>query len=269
MASAHEVYPHAPLVLVTAQVTYAYEPRINDPSVRDAFASKVQEALPVLSLEQAIEGFDLAPGETQPRAVQRVQLRASNERRSASVVLSAQSLTVETTQYEHFEGFAELLAICFRALDGALGSARVNRAGLRYIDEIRPDDATSTSDWTRWISPTLAAPVSLAPSFAAVGLNGMAVYQVSDRCAVNFRWGEQVGPSVVGPGALVRIEQPADARFFVLDVDAYWVPEVADLMEVSDLAETFSELHAPISVVFENAVTEDARELFRRKGDER
>lgn len=265
MSSGHEVYPRAPLVLVTAQVTYAYEPRLNDPEIRDAFAEKVREVLPVLSVEQAVEGFDLASGEAQPRAVQRVQLRASNERRSASAVLSAQSLTVETTEYEHFEGFARLLSACFGALDRAVGSVRVARAGLRYIDEVRPPGAASTGDWTRWINPALAAPVSFTPGLSAVALTGMAVYQIGDRCAMNLRWGEQVGPSVVGSGALVRIEQPSDERFFVLDADAYWVPETPAPVKASELDGTFADLHTPISLVFENAVTDEARKLFRRE----
>lgn len=255
MSDEHEVYANAPLVLVTAQLSYGHEPQLNTAEGRDAFAEEVRGALPVLDVE-TVESDGTK------------QLRATNEERTVSATVSAQSLTVEATEYTHFDAFAKLLAICFAGLEHAVDSVYVERAGLRYIDEVRPPEIESTRDWAQWIAPELVAPAALLPGRWLAGLRGSALYGVAERTAMVFQWGEVVGGSVVAPSSVVRKRAPDNGTFFVLDADAFWVPESPIATQTAELVRRFEDLHAPISEVFQVSVTDNAKSLFRGGHDE-
>lgn len=248
----NEVYANAPLVLVTAQLRYAHEPRLNSAEVRDVVAEGLRAALPVLDVE-AVEGEG---GETTR------QLRATNEERSITVVVNSQALTVDATEYTHFDAFTELLAVCFDALETAIGKVYVERAGLRYIDEVRPPDITTTEEWGEWIAPQLVASTSLLPGRSPEGLRGYTLYEVGDRAFMAFQWGAVVGRSVVVRSE-VRSTPSEPGRFFVLDADAFWVPESPSPMAPTGVLEAFGKLHEPVSEVFQASLTDRARSMFR------
>lgn len=253
MPDEHEVYANAPLVLVTAQLSYAHEPRLNTADVRDVFAEEVRGVLPVLDVETIERDGD--------ESIK--QLRATNENRTISAAVSTQSLTVEATEYTHFDAFAALLTACFTGLERAVGSVYVERVGIRYVDEVRPPEIESTRDWEEWISPDLVAPARLLPEMPTAGLRGITVYGVGDRTVMVFQWGEVIGHSVVAPSTVVRKRVPDTGRFFVLDADAFWSPESPISVPPTKLVDRFGELHAPVSAVFRASLTEKAKSLFR------
>jgi uncharacterized protein (TIGR04255 family) len=258
MPDEHEVYPNAPLVLVTAELSYAHEPRLNTAEVRDVFAEEVRGTLPVLD----VETVEPDGGDGTKR------LRATNEERTVSAVVSAQALTVEATEYTHFDAFAKLLTVCFAGLERAVDAVYVERVGLRYIDEVRPPDIELTRDWAKWIAPKLVASAALLPGRPVVGLRGLAVYGVAERTAMVFQWGEWVGGSVVAPSSVVRKCVPDSGRFFVLDADAFWSPESPIATRPSELVSRFEDLHAPVSEVFQVSLTDSAKSLFRGGQDD-
>lgn len=253
MPAEKEVYAKAPLVLVTAQLSYAHEPRLNTSEVRDAVAEGLRAALPVLDIE-SVEGDG---GEITR------QLRATNEARSITVVVNSQSLTVDATEYTHFEAFSAQLGVCFKALESAVGKVYVERAGLRYIDEVRPPNITATEEWGQWIAPALVASTQLLTDRRPEGTRGYMVYEVADRTFMVFRWGAIVGHSVLAPSEL-RSKLPEPGRFFVLDADAFWVPESPSPVAPTDMLEGFGKLHDPVSDIFQASLTDRARSMFRR-----
>jgi uncharacterized protein (TIGR04255 family) len=266
MPNGHEVYPNAPLVLVTAQVTFAYEPRLNGFRARDQFASQIRERLPILADEMTSPGFQIDVEGEQARAKpidQQHQLRATNEDRTASMVLGAQSITVEASEYVHFDGFADLLREGLTALTDTIGPLYVVRAGLRYIDEIRPPGIAATGDWSGWLSDALIAPIALLPDRQAAGINGVAAYQIADRVNVIVRWGEMQGTTIIAPNAALRLRPHPEGRFFVLDADSFWQPERPEKVDVDELLDRFHVLHEPIGEVFEASLTPKTRSLFR------
>lgn len=247
----NEVYANAPLVLVTAQLGYAHEPRLNVPEIRDAVAEGLRDALPVLDVEQV---------EQEDGQIAR-QLRATNERRSATVVITSQALTIDATEYTHFGSFAELLDVCLGAIEKAVGRIYVERAGLRYIDEIRPSDITSAQEWGTWVASPLVAATNLLPNRQPAGLRGMTAYEVDERTLLVFQWGQVVGHSVVAPSKVRKAPEPG--VFFVLDADAYWVPEAPESIAPREMVRRFEKLHAPVSEVFQASLTDRARSMFR------
>lgn len=247
----HEVFPNAPLVLVTAQVIFAHEPRLNSSEVRDVVAEGLRGELPLLEVQTVEVDGDVSR-----------RLRATNEQQTVSAVLDSQSLTIEATEYTRFDVFAALLGRCFAALEKAVGSVYVERAGLRYIDEVRPEGVTSTQDWRQWIAPALVASADFLPGRSQVAMHGVAMYEVGERSAISFYWGEVIGSSVVAPSPLARKELP-EGRFFVLDADAFWMPEAPATAKPTDLVQRFQELHVPVSEVFQNSLTDKTKEFFR------
>ena len=267
MPTEHEVYPHAPLALVTAQVNFAYEPRLNDAATRDEFAGKIRRRLPILA-EETISGFAINFGGEQAQQApqqlpQQKQIRATNEQRTVSAVLNNQSITVEATEYVHFEGFAATLRECFTALVETIGSLYVGRAGLRYIDEIRSPGIEATANWAGWLSDALIAPVTLLPKRGLAGINGIAVFSVTEHVNIVVRWGEMQGSTIIAPNAAVRLPPHPAGRFFVLDADAFWQPESPEMVGIEELLDKFNVLHEPVSEVFEASITPRLKSLFR------
>lgn len=252
MPAENDVYAKAPLVLVTAQLSYAHEPRLNAVEVRDVVAGGLRVSLPVLDVE-SVEGED---GEVTR------QLRATNENGSVTVVVNSQSLTVYACEYTHFAEFSALLGECFAALEKGVGQIYVERAGLRYIDEVRPPDISSTRQWGTWIAPQLVSPVELLPGKSSDALRGATLYEVADRTVMAFHWGEVVGHSVVAPSKL-RKQAPEMSRFFVLDADAFWVPETPVAASPTEMVGRFDQLHDPVSEIFQASLTDKTRMLFR------
>ncbi|CCQ16881.1 putative uncharacterized protein [Rhodococcus sp. AW25M09] len=248
----HEVYAKAPLVLVTAQLRYAHEPKLNVPEVRDVAAEVLRRVLPVLDVESV---------EDEAGEITR-QLRATNEQRSITVVISSQALTIDATEYTHFVSFSDLLGVCLKALEKAVGNLYVERAGLRYIDEVRPPGITLTHEWDRWIAPQLVSAANLVPSRTPERLLGSTAYEVAARVFLVFQWGQVVGHSVVAPSE-VRTTPAEPGKFFVLDADAFWVPESPVATAPTGILEKFKELHGPVSEIFQASLTEQARSMFR------
>ena len=271
MPADHEVYAYAPLALVTAQVSLSYEPGLNDASALDTFAQLVRTHLPVLAKESTPQfAVMFSPGEVPTPQVEqaRPQVRATNEARTVSVTLNSTALTLEATEYVHFDGFAAVLGLCLEALEDTVTTIRVARAGLRYIDEVRPPGLTATDEWRGWVNDALLSPLGLLPDCMPVGVNGVVGFQVGEQSNIVFRWGEQQGSTVISPFAAVRRPTPPEGRFMVLDADAFWQPTPPQVVTTSELLDRFAMLHAPLSDVFEASLTDQARGLFRGVTDD-
>jgi uncharacterized protein (TIGR04255 family) len=261
--SRHEVYPFAPLALVTAQVTFAYEPVLNDPAARDAFAQQLRERFPVLR-EETVNTVTMAPGAQPAQIAAHQQIRASNQQQTISVVLNNSSFTIEATEYEHFPTFQEVLHECFASLAQVVATVFVTRAGLRYIDEIRPPGIAATNEWTGWVADALIAPLALlSGAVTASGVTGSAAFQIAEDTGMLFRWGEVEGTTVVAAAAAVKRPTPPQGRFFVLDADAFWQPSAPEPLDVETLTARFATLHEPVSEIFEASLTPHAQALFR------
>jgi uncharacterized protein (TIGR04255 family) len=258
----HEIYPHAPLALVTAQVTFAYEPTLNSADARDQFAQRLRDRFPVLN-EETVNTVTMTPGVQPAHVAAHQQIRATNRQQTISVVLNNSSFTIEATEYEHFEGFQEILRDCFASLSQVVETLYVTRAGLRYIDEVRPPGIATTNDWSGWVANSLIAPLSLLPGTTAFGATGSIAFQIADQTGLLFRWGEVDGTTVVAASAAIKRSNPPSGRFFVLDADAFWQPDAPEPLDVGVLTETFGVLHNPVSEIFEASLTANAQALFR------
>lgn len=260
MYEGREVYAHAPLVFVTAEVRLGYEPGANDRRVHDAFAAAVRPDLPLLSMEQVTNWTaQLGGGQTQESMP---QLRATNAERTVSVTLSANALSVAVVRYDHFDNFRKLLSGALDALVSVLPQTRCTRVGLRYLDEIRVPGVSSSRDWAGWLNVGLLAPLSLLPDLPAEGLSGQLLFHLEQGRTL-FRWGDVEGSTVLNQQSPLQVQQPPVSRFFVLDMDSFWEPETPAVLDKEDTLDKFDHLHEPSGRIFQASITERTRELFR------
>jgi uncharacterized protein (TIGR04255 family) len=259
-----EIFPRSPLVYVTAEVTLSYEPAINKIEVRDLFADAIRSRLPVLAQDVAVslpllEASDDNPPETLPT------LRAFNTGRTSSVLLKATSLTFETVTYQDFEVFSACVAEASRALAACAPQALVERAGIRFVNELRHPEhsAEENPSWDKWVAPELLASAHLLPSGHAAGAMGTALYHLQEDDWVAFRWGDVLGTSIVDRDVPLRRKEAPRGRFFALDIDGFWEPTEPAPFDPDALMSCLHRLRPPAGELFQAAITEDAREYFR------
>lgn len=262
MYEGRELFPHAPLAFVTAEIRLAYEPEVVGQETRDHFASLIRPVAPVLAVEiQHSEPIAQADGSEVTESVP--ALRASTENEMTSIALTVHALTVETAEYVDFESFAQIIDASVVALRAATPHARVRRVGLRYIDEIRVPGVEHSRDWLDWISPPYVAALTATPDYAVDGINGAMAIPRDNDCQVFVRWGEVEASTVLNPDSRLKIRRPEPSRFFVLDVDSAWAPDLTHSIHDVDFAKRFLDLHSPIGTIFMSALTDNVKQIFR------
>ncbi len=189
--------------------------------------------------------------------------------RTVAVVLSGESLTVETTRYKNFPAFRMAIDAALTAASKVLSPDGVARAGLRYIDEIRvPDiDKDNPRDWEKWVDPSLIGPAGpgCANGLRLVGLQCLAQFETGQDRTLNLRYGPMFGHAVNSDGPLKRPSVPQTGPFFLLDFDSSWQPGDIPEFDPELLSVLSAELHAPIEALFDAVVTPQLVEIFREE----
>lgn len=260
MYDGRELFIRAPLVFVTAEIRLPYEPLVNQSAVRDGFGLAMRHRLPLLSTETTVS-VQMTNGDATSDMLQ--QMRAMSEERTQSVTLSANALSIESVEYEHFEDFRRLIDVSLDALAAVLPEARTSRLGLRYINEVRAPNIASTRDWGGWISEELLAPTRILPNHNVEGLAGQLLLHLDEESRSLVRWGEVSGTTVLDPQSPLRVAQPEQSRFFVLDVDNFWEPATPSPVHKDQVLGRYDQLHEPAGRIFVSAMTENARRFFR------
>lgn len=257
-----EVYPNAPIAIVTAEIQFGYEPLLNDQRALDRFAMLVRDALPLL--QQRGIG---AAGDDSGRTT--TQLRATSQDRQTTATLSSQALEIAMSgyAYTHYEeSFGPAVERVCDAFVEAVGRTQVTRIGLRYIDEFRvPEPPEDAAGWSHWVADELVAGAGMLPGGSAEQLRSIAQLRGRDGSRIVFQWGTVHAGTVVSPDLPFRVERPP-SDIFVLDVDAAWEADGEYRMfETKSVAETLSGLHVPCGEIFANAQKPAVKELFRKE----
>lgn len=126
-----------PLVLVLCQVRFSPVRKMVDyiPGIQEAFR---RQGFPI-ELAGKIQQLTITPTGVQVVEQERWEYRTRDERWSVTVLQD--SVVLQTTAYDRFEGFAERLDLAARTVLAQTEQDKlglVERVGLRYIDLIRP-----------------------------------------------------------------------------------------------------------------------------------
>lgn len=137
-----------PLVLVLGQVRFSPVRRMDSyiPGIQEAFR---RQGFPI---ERAgkVQQLTITPAGVQAVEQDRWEYRTKDERWSATVFHD--SVVLQTTAYERFEGFAEKLEAAVTTVLGETEQDKlglIQRVGLRYIDIIQPRAGESYRDYLR------------------------------------------------------------------------------------------------------------------------
>jgi uncharacterized protein (TIGR04255 family) len=258
-----EVFPNAPLALVTTEIRLTDSARLRQQETLDALAIALEGRFPVATPNVMVNVGNLAPG-APPQVEQRLVL--TNTARTESVTIAPSSFIYETTAYREFDDFrGGVTAVC-EALLGVNVRPALVRVGLRYFDEVRvPEPITDVRAWGKWINNSVIEPLTIGPSDVAVrNAQGLVTFDLGDAKGLNFQYAALNQPSIVQPQFLNR-EQFEPGPFFVLDFDGYrdFSGQDAVLLDADEVTNVLTAVHDPAGAAFQRAITEDARNLFR------
>ncbi len=265
-----EIFGKAPLELVAAEVRYPYAPRLRQQDTIDAILEQLGSELPVLRKQQQVTIKVGAGGVAAPEAEETPSF--FNRGSTAAAAVSPTALTVETTNYSEFSEFRSLVLAVVEAVAIHGSIAAVERVGIRYIDEVRvPAKIADVRDWRGWIHDDLLSMVDVAGDFPTTSSQGMIEYQIDEKVKLQFRFAAAYGRGVVGEEPLKRRNSIQDpSSFFVLDFDCFSERdlEVAPDFEVDTIGEILDSLHVPAGTMFQRAITDQLRDVFRGNDDE-
>lgn len=258
-----EVYPNAPLAVVAAEIRIAYEPRLRDVVLRDAFAAIVRKRLPVLKEENAPTPPP-QPGEAPSQESAAPQIRAMDLDATVSISLNPNAILFEATKYDKFEEFLELISFGLKALQEVVPEVWATRVGLRYIDELRiPDIGTDIKNWAKWINPELLGSLNPLPEVGGVMASGATIFDLGGNSTVIFRWGSYYGDTLVQQTMPLNRPKFEPGTMFILDIDAFTSIDTKTEFDSDQLLAEFGRLHKPSGTIFSWAITDHTRTVFR------
>lgn len=264
-----EVYPNAPLRLVTAEFRFPLSPRLTGADLLSLLGDTLGGDLPIVE-PITPQGLQLTFGsEAPPPPPAQAGYRLLTRDRTTAVTVASTRVAVETTTYEHWEDFRDgVVALALRAIGDELAAiAGLDRVGLRYINEVRvPGAAEEVADWENFIAPALLATARLAAGQRIRTMQLALHLDRGDGAELLMRSGLLKGHVVDDTGVLRLPSPPEDGHFFLIDVDSFWSrPAAYDEWRTDAVLEIADRLHEPIDDLFESCIQEKLRdEVLRR-----
>jgi uncharacterized protein (TIGR04255 family) len=151
----HPKLARAPLASVVAQVRFPPVFALNVETSRDELLAALQHDLVDYPLFARLHGQEILLG---PQGVQSAESKPTSFQFSSddgvwNVGISGDSLSLQTTQYDHFNDFVNRWTSIAEAVKNHLSPPRQLRLGLRYIDELRAEGADTPDRWQNLLAP--------------------------------------------------------------------------------------------------------------------
>lgn len=265
-----EVYPNAPLRLVTAEFRFPLSPRLTAGDLLSTLGDALGADLPIVE-PISPQGLQLTFGpEATPSPLAQAGYRLLTRDRTTAVTVASTRVAVETTTYEHWDDFRNgVVTLAVQAIGDKLGAiAGLDRVGLRYINEVRvPGAGADVADWSHFITPELLATGALAAGQRVRTMQVALHLDRGDGAELLMRAGLLEGHVVDDTGALRLPSPPQPGHFFLIDMDSFWSrPAAYDQWSTERALEIADRLHDPIDDLFESCIQEKLREdVLRRR----
>lgn len=264
-----EVYPNAPLRLVTAEFRFPLSARLTSTDLLSALGDTLGGALPIVEVIEA-QGLLVAFGSDLSAPPAQPGYRLLTRERTTAVTVAPTRVAVETTAYEHWESFRdEFVALALRAIGDEMAAiAGLDRVGLRYINEVRlPAAGADVSDWDGFIAPEMLGLARLAAGHPLRTLQHALHVDRGDDAELLMRSGLLQGHLVGDTGSLQLPSPPEEGYYFLIDIDSFWTRSGAyDAWRTEDALEIADRLHEPIDDLFESCIQTRLRdEVLRRQ----
>lgn len=265
-----EVYPNAPLRLVTAEFRFPLSPRLAGADLLSFLGDTLGAQLPIVE-PITPQGLQLTFGaDAPPPPLAQAGFRLLTRDRTTAVTVAPTRVAIETTTYEHWEDFrGGVVAYALRAIGDELAAvAGLDRVGLRYINELRvPGAGEDVADWEGFVAPELLATARLAAGERVRTLQLALHLDRGDGAELLMRSGLLAGHVVDDTGPLRLPSPPPDGPFFLIDMDSFWTrPAAYDEWRTAAALEIADRLHEPVDDLFESCIRERLRdEVLRRQ----
>jgi uncharacterized protein (TIGR04255 family) len=264
-----EVYSNAPLRLVTAEFRFPLSPIILRQNILDQFSELLSDEFPIVELTPP--RIELNPGSTQENGVYaHPGHRFLTRERTSSVTITPSRVTIETTNYGHWEDFRNnLIKMTISKVGNDLQAIPgLERIGLRYLNEVRvPSNPITFDEWSKFVNSDLVAIKSIAKTGTIETIQSVLHLKMDDSMELVLRSGILNGHLVDDSGPL-RLSSPVlDGPFFLIDIDSFWTNSASlNKWNLEDAIDLVDKLHDPIDELFENCITDTLRnEALRRE----
>jgi uncharacterized protein (TIGR04255 family) len=262
----HEVYPDAPVVLVTLEVRHPHADALTDKqadAIRDQLVDRVPIARP-----RTDTNIEIGPA-TGPVGRTENVYRYTNRAQTTAVTIRRNSFTVETTAYLGWPEFRTLVQETVAVRMAVAPIAGIERVGLRYIDELRvPVNQAADVDWSQWVHPSLLGPHSADPNLPPpADWGGYGLYGSPPAPALVLHYGPATGYAVDPHGELKR-KASEGGPFFLMDIDSFWTPgDYIPECAADTLIDICDDLHRPVRTLFEGFITDRLRNEVLRNNE--
>jgi len=264
-----EIYPNASLQLVAFELRMPHVPQFaGHEAAASALYDGLRDIVPIIG-PSPVPAVQIHAGEGAISTREApIPFRLLNRAKTLSVTITPTALIVETSDYQRFEVFEEII----RRLLLAAGEqvAGIERVGLRYINEIRVAGVAVPKDWQGYINPTLLAGLEIDSEFSAEAIQGIVQYNLAPGHHVNMRFGALPNGQVVDPTGPLRVKATTGGPFFLIDLDSFWTAPEDETPEFSIERgmEICLSLRPPLHALFEAAITDQLRdEVLRKEGE--
>lgn len=252
---------------VTFEIEFPMAPALDRTEGREQVYDRLAEDFPLLETVSAMQvqfGFGAAPQALPFPQPGGQQIRMTNRHRTTSVVVGAAVARIEQAAHVHFGDLRGLIVQVLDAVGSAARLQGLQRATLRYINEIQHPDGTSPSGWSRLLQPGLAGPIDLLEA-PAEKTEGATLFRLDPQHVVRVVYGTEATGFVVNPNGPLRIQPRPLGPFFRLDTESTWTapPEEVPALVAEEVVAIADRLHDPIRLLFEAALNLDLREYFR------
>lgn len=149
------VFARNPLKVVVAQIRFPPAYALADPTglaaTQASLATRYPTSLPRIQEMTIVAG----PGAVIPPVVQPGPARFGDEAGTWVVSIGSDVASIETTRYESWIDFRARLRELLEIVEARGQASRVERLGVRYVDEIVSADTTTFPDWQPFVAPSL------------------------------------------------------------------------------------------------------------------
>jgi uncharacterized protein (TIGR04255 family) len=252
---------------VIFEVQYPMTPGLAKTEGKELVYERLADDFPLLETVNSLQiQFGVGPA-VQPLPVSQSggEIRMTNRHRTTSVTVGAAVVRIEQSAHVQFSDLRDLIGQVLEAVQAAARIHGLQRATLRYIDEIQHPDAVSPADWKDLVHPGLVGPVDLLDVEPLV-TEGVVVFQPEPQHVVRLLYGAEPAEAfAVDPNGPLRTRPRPPGPFFKLDTESTWTapPDEVPPLVVSDVIELAERLHDPLRRVFEASLTPQLRDFFR------
>jgi uncharacterized protein (TIGR04255 family) len=261
-----EVYPTAPVALVTMEIRHPAADSLNESSSRE-LKRLLADQLPIERQAQDVSWGMVAPGAAPQPTAERF-IRFVNRENTVAASIKNQAIIVETSAYTSFEEFTETLMLVLDARSQVSSIVGVERIGLRYVLEVRvPVGVDGRIEWSNWIEEPLLGPQRLSPGgLLLTEWQGAAVYrEPQPGKSLIVRYGPGFGQALDANYHLRRVTPAQPGPYFLMDIDSFWTPNgPIPEYDRAVLLATYQDLYGPARSVFQEMLTSRLKEELLR-----